>query len=582
MRGKSFWAGVAVLATGLIFVTGGGAATMTTVTLTVNSTTDSTTPCTVANHKSTGTCTLRGAILYANNLGNDNTMFVIKLAAKTYHLSQGALDVDGGSANTPNIVQIVGKSKTTGKGKHKKTTPASIIDGSGNPKPSSVFIIDDPTQISNVVITGGTGSALDAGRGGGLFVDASLDLENSVVQNNTACDAWTGSTCTGNYTYGGGIYLPATNAVALTLYQTTVTHNTGANGGGIAFYDEGSNASDTILLLSSHIDKNVACDTFSNGVCVGDGDGGGIWDHGEITTLDHSTVNGNIAGSRADGSGDGGGIYQSDDALQLTHSAVSGNVAGDRGGGIASFNHVDLANSVVTHNAAGYEGGGVYADYLFTSSSSTISSNTAGGAFACTVNGGATTCQSQTKVTSGTCATLYPSATKCTSYDGYGGGVFIDYEYSQFIATTVSKNLAVSLTGDSTDCSSSLDYYGGQGGGVFTGWVMTATQGSKFTDNTAACGGGIFNAVYNGETYTANLADSTVSGNRAVRDGGGIWTFTADSVNLHGMTVTKNHAGRQTGGVWDGQLGSVLIGGGTKLTKNTSPGSCKNITWPCS
>src|SRR5437016_627549 len=106
MRSKSFWAGVAVLTAGLIFVTGGGAATTTTVTLTVNSTIDSTTPCTVVNHKSTGTCTLRGAILYANNLGNDNTMFVIKLSATTYHLSQGTLDVDGGSANTANIVQI--------------------------------------------------------------------------------------------------------------------------------------------------------------------------------------------------------------------------------------------------------------------------------------------------------------------------------------------------------------------------------------------------------------------------------------------------------------------------------------------
>ena len=159
MKRKSFWAGVAVLAAGLIFVTGGGAATMTTVTLTVNSTADSTTPCTVANHKSTGTCTLRGAILYANNLGNDNTMFVIKLAAKTYHLSLGTLDVDGGSANTGNIVQIVGATKTIGKRKHKKTVPASIIDGSGNVKPASVFQIDDPTQMYNVVITGGTGNA---------------------------------------------------------------------------------------------------------------------------------------------------------------------------------------------------------------------------------------------------------------------------------------------------------------------------------------------------------------------------------------------------------------------------------------
>ena len=63
MKSKSLLAGFAVLVAGLIFVTGGGAATSTTVTLTVNTTTDSATPCVVVNHKSSGTCSLRGAIL---------------------------------------------------------------------------------------------------------------------------------------------------------------------------------------------------------------------------------------------------------------------------------------------------------------------------------------------------------------------------------------------------------------------------------------------------------------------------------------------------------------------------------------
>src|SRR6516162_9897014 len=141
MKRKSFWVGVAVLAAGLIFVTGGGAATVTTVTLTVNSTIDSTSPCSVVNHKSTGTCTLRGAILYASNAGADNTMYVIKLSAKTYHLSQGTLDIDGEGPSTANIVQLVGATKTIGRKKQRHTVPASIIDGGGNVKPASVFRI---------------------------------------------------------------------------------------------------------------------------------------------------------------------------------------------------------------------------------------------------------------------------------------------------------------------------------------------------------------------------------------------------------------------------------------------------------
>src|SRR4051794_16036278 len=103
MKRKSFWSGIAVLAAGLIFVTGGGAATMSTVTLTVNTTTDSAVACTVVNHKSVGTCSLRGAILWANALGNDNTLFVIKLAATTYTLSLGTLEIDAATSNTANI-----------------------------------------------------------------------------------------------------------------------------------------------------------------------------------------------------------------------------------------------------------------------------------------------------------------------------------------------------------------------------------------------------------------------------------------------------------------------------------------------
>jgi hypothetical protein len=48
------------------------------------------------------------------------------------------------------------------------------------------------------------------------------------------------------------------------------------------------------------------------------------------------------------------------------------------------------------------------------------------------------------------------------------------------------------------------------------------------------------------------------------------------------MKIVGNHAGRQTGGVWDDQVGSVLFGVGNTITTNTSPNSCKNVTWPCS
>lgn len=583
MRSKSFWVGVAVLAAGLTFVTGGGAATMTTVTLTVNSTADPVSPvgCTVANNKSTGTCTLRSAIIAARSYGHDNTMFVIKLAAKTYKLTQGTLDVGAATSNTGNIIQIVGKTKTTGKGKHKRTMPASIIDGSGNAAPSSVFLIESPTQMSNVVITGGTGNPYfscfngsnAAGCGGGLFVDSSLDLQNSVVQKNTACSAYTGHTCTGTYVYGGGIYVPddGVNQV-VTLYKTTVTHNVASGGGGIANRGYPS----TLLIMSSHIDKNTACDTFSNGVCVGYGFGGGLANGGEQVTLDHSTVDGNVAGSPAYSQGEGGGIFQVNDNVQLNHTTVSGNVAGYDGGGIAvNDDNIDLVDSTVSHNVAGVEGGGMYLDWLASYTKTTFSSNTAGGAFECTISGNKTTCKGTVKATTGTCATLYASASQCTSSDGYGGGLYSSREYPQFISSTVTKNLAASIKGDASGCG------GGLGGGVFTNWTLTAVAGTKFTKNTADCGGGIYDDQNNTGPSTFALSSSTIASNTALEDGGGIWTTGSGTGTLYGMTITKNKAGRQTGGVWDDQLGSVLLGAGNKITKNTGHGACKNITWPC-
>jgi CSLREA domain-containing protein len=578
---KSLGVGVAVLAAGLIFVTGGGAATTTTVTLTVNTTADGATPCAITNHKSAGTCTLRGAILAANSLQQDNTMFVIKLAAKTYKLSLGTLDVTAATVNSANIVQIVGKTKTTGKGKHKKTLPASIIDGSGNAKPASVIEIDSPTQMSNVVIQGGSGngayecdtSSAYYGCGGGVFLTSALDLENSVVQHNTACSAWTGSACTGSYTYGGGIYIANSNYQAtLTLYKTTVTHNISFQGGGID--NENGNGS-TVLITQSHIDRNTACDAFSSGFCIGTGRGGGLANNGEQVTFDRSTVNGNVAGSPAYKTGDGGGIYQDSDNMQLNHTTVSGNVAGDEGGGIYDDENVDFLSSTVSHNMAGVYGGGMYLDYLASVTNTTFSSNTAGGTFECTI-GSKTTCNHTVKTITGTCLSLYPSATACTQQDGYGGGIYSDSEYPEFVSSTVTKNLAVSIAGDAKNCG------GGLGGGIYTWWTLTMLSGTKVTDNTADCGGGFYN---NYDTPNQNgtfaLSNSTISGNGALEDGGGIWTGGSGSGTLYGMTITKNHAGRQTGGVWDNQLGSVLLGSGNTITKNTSKGACKNLMFPC-
>lgn len=580
MRSRSCWAGVAALAAGLIFVTGGGAAATTTVTLTVNSKVDSQTPCTIAHRKSLGTCTLRGAILAANAVQEDNTMFVIKLPAKIYRLVWGPLTVAAGTANTGNIVRIAGAVKKVGKRKHKRTVPGALIDGSYNAKPASVFVIDSPTQMFNVVIAGGSGNPSyvcengGGGCGGGVFVDAALDLENSIVRSNTACSAYTDKTCTGTYVRGGGIYVADDNVYKLlTLSKTTVMHNVAGQGGGI---DNENAQHSTVLITSSHIDNNTACDTFANRVCIGAGNGGGIYNGGEQLTLDQSTVSGNTAGSPADDEGDGGGIYQGSDNLQLDHTTVSGNVAGHQGGGVYDGGQADFVSSSVSHNSAGAGGGGVYVSAHAAFSGTTLASNTAGGTFECTIRVTKTACKHSVKATTRTCAALYRSATQCTSNDGDGGGILNAEQYPELIRTTVSNNLAASISGDAKDCG------GGQGGGIWASWPLSVIDGSKVTGNTADCGGGLYNVSGGTGGVSFDLANSTMSGNRALEDGGAVWTTGTDTGVLYGMTITKNHAGRQTGGVWDDQLGAVLLGAGDTIAKNTSRGACKNVTLPCS
>jgi hypothetical protein len=553
--------------------------------LTVNTTADNTT-CTISGKKSSGTCSLRGAINAANAYGQDNTTFVIKLAAKTYKLTLGELIINA-KTTTANLVQIVGA--TTGK----KKSPGSTIDGSGNAKPNSVFRVDSPTQMFNVVITGGSGET-SGGDGGGIFLDSALDIENAVIKNNTACSSWVSPTPTSvhgsargsvaasvcsTYADGGGVYMEGQHPI-LSLYGTTVTHNIGHYGGGIA--NESYNHS-SVLILKSHIDGNTACSGFSNKVCISYGRGGGIYDDGENLTVESSTVNDNTAGNPAYQTGAGGGVYNREDAFQIRNSFVKRNVAGDEGGGMYINSHADIVNTEIENNVAGAGGGGLEIDYLMTMKHSQVKDNTAGGTFACTINGGTTTCQQQIKKVTGKCVSLYPSATQCSSVDGYGGGIYSDYEYPQIMSSNIDGNLAVSLSGD-TNCS------GGQGGGIWTSWSLSTLKVTRIRDNIAQCGGGIYNNWdANSEdpndqtsgTHTFQLANSIISGNTALEDGGAIWTKGPGSGTLHGMTITKNHAGHQTGGVWDDQVGSVILGRGNKISKNTSPSSCKNVTWPC-
>ncbi len=113
--------------------------------------------------------------------------------------------------------------------------------------------------------------------------------------------------------------------------------------------------------------------TIANGL-LPTGDGGGIWNAGELTLNQvHVTEN-------QSASGRGGGIFNaSGGTLALLDSTVSSNDASTDGGGI--FNAVgasfDIVNSTVSDNTAGLWGGGIYTQAAGSLAASTVVHNQA-------------------------------------------------------------------------------------------------------------------------------------------------------------------------------------------------------------
>jgi hypothetical protein len=152
----------------------------------------------------------------------------------------------------------------------------------------------------------------------------------------------------------------------MTLYDSTMSENTGSYGGGV-------NNSGTASIINCRFLSNTAPPDFwlnsaggaienypgrltligsvvSGNVSLS-GPGGGIYNRGRLTVIS-STL------SHNEGNSDGGGIY-SQTTFTVTNSTLSGNnvVAGERGGGIGGWGKWTIINSTISGNTAQYGGG---------------------------------------------------------------------------------------------------------------------------------------------------------------------------------------------------------------------------------
>ncbi|HEX6608876.1 MAG TPA: right-handed parallel beta-helix repeat-containing protein, partial [Chloroflexia bacterium] len=166
-----------------------------------------------------------------------------------------------------------------------------------------------------------------------------------------------------------------------------------------------------------------------------------------------------------------------------------------------------------------------------------------------------------------------------------GGGVATGGSSTVTISnSTITANQSVSGTGGGleafgaltlTNVTVSNNIADAQGGGIrATG--NTTISGSTITGNSSEVGGGLWLGSASG--ISMSVTESTISGNHAVdrpgglgaasEDGGGLYIDTDGSVTIQRSTISGNDASRNGGGIYfrDNPSGSV---GSLGLTNNT-------------
>ena len=273
-----------------------------------------------------GQCTLRAAIMEANDLSGADT---ITLPAGVYTLAIPGAGQDDGVAATGDL-DITGDVTINGAGA--ASTIVQGCDNSGGPCTGidRIFTIWGTVTISRVAIRNGNAGTRS---GGGIANWGALEMNESTVTANRSV-----TNC------GGGIYSFGGEGTSATIRSSTISGNSAVCAGGIG--NQGQFG--VVTIIDSTISDNSATG----------GAGGGFHNAGSAV-ITGSTISNNTTTT------DGGGIWASplSGSLILTNSTVSGNSASGEGGGVyVSTNGAFAAgvfSSTVAFNTADSDADGV-------------------------------------------------------------------------------------------------------------------------------------------------------------------------------------------------------------------------------
>lgn len=286
-------------------------------------------------HSSGGAISVTTATLTLNTveLTNNTTLAALDIASGSVVASPITVTANsGGGISNAGTLQLSGS-----------TVSANTTTGNG----AGILNTGSLTSISNTV----TGNTAATGLGGGIYNTNSEQLTKTTVGGSTLA---AGNTAL----FGGGIYNEggSTNLSTSTVSDNTATGAGSGDGFGGGIY----NLAGKLTSIGSTVSGNLANGDTTSGV---GGNGGGIYiAAATLLTLQQTTISANKAQGTGGNGGNGGGIYMNAGPLTGTLDTITANTATGNGGGLYVANTTGvgkMSQSTISSNTAA-NGGGIY------------------------------------------------------------------------------------------------------------------------------------------------------------------------------------------------------------------------------
>jgi len=454
---------------------------------------------------------------------------------------------------------------------------ATIIRASDAPHFRIFYITDNGSLTINDLtlqngfadgsLPGGGGSAFP-GSGGAIYNDGcTLEVNNSILQNNQA-------------SFHGGAIFNISDANSY-INDSTIQDNSAPRGGGIFVYHEG-----LLSIDNSEISNNIAS-VQGGGIGLEYGaeliiknsliasnfsgrHGGGIFKDAGPDRLPTTITGTTFQDNTADWSG--GGVFIWRTPLVITDSQFINNHANEYGGGLGYQNNstetVTISKSTFEGNSAEWDGGAIhFSGELMTINGSTIRNNTAENG-AGIHNGEAD--DSKYIIRADSTLIITSSRVLENIAGGYGGGAFNEgvmtcgeSSFTGNDSATLGGGIHNTGEVEVAGCTFDKNTTGFDGGGI-NNYNKAEIRGSDFTNNTSTRGGGF--ASIGGKT---NIYDSSFTNNSTSDRGGAIFNFGA-TPGTSPMEIKNSEIADNTASVGGGIATSL---GDTKIVESTISGN---------